>query len=235
MIKYNALEKISEYGQYCLSESYGFGKIYIHFNYKDDYIEINFQKNKSQVILNEMSDLMRYLSSTKEIEENSKYIRKIKNTISQYIANCIVSNPNSSSSIQQKIETICGTDDMSLMKDLVHDFKQCINNYILNKRELILKEMFYERIQYSMTHRAFKELKTCSSKTMDYYVIPLDGDIFTNDVRNMMIVKSCRSNLYCDIVNETLSRIREKIIVPPSSIKYFQLDKVLTEEMIPFV
>lgn len=235
MIKYNVLEKISEHGQYCLSESYGFGKIYILFNYNDDCIEINFQKNKSSVILREMSDLMRYLSSTKEIEENSKYIRKIKSTISQYIANCIVSNPNSSSSIQQKIETICGIDDMSLMKDLVHDFKQCINNYILNKRELILKEIFYERIQYSMPHKTFKELKTCSSKTMDYYVIPLDGDIFTNDVRNMMIVKSCRSNLYCDIVNETLSRIREKIIVPPSSIKYFQLDKVLTEEMIPFV
>ena len=233
MIKYKVLEKITEYGNYILPEKYGYGKTYINFIYENDNIEKKKKKGNRRVNLSEMSDLMSYISCVKEVECNSKYIKKVKSTISSYLSICVLANPNSSSSIQKKIDTICGNNPFS--KDLIHDFKLCLDNYIINKREMILKEIFFERIKYSMPNQSLKDMKGCSSNYLNYFVIPLNGDIFTTDVRNMMLVKSCRLNLFSDIINATLQRIREGNIVPPKDSKYYQLDNVLTEDMIPFV
>lgn len=233
MIKYKVLQKMTEYGNYILPREYGFGRIYINFSYNLDNIEIEFEKNKNRMMFGEMHDLMTYISSVKEDDNNSSNIRKIKNTISSYITTGIISSPNSSASINHKMDTVCGNND--IIKDLKHDIKMCLDNYILNKREMVLKEIFFERIKYSMPHNEFNNIKLCGSNYIDYYVVPLNADIFTTDVRNMMLVKSYRTNLYCDIINETLSRIREGIIVPPNNNKYFQLDNVLKEDMIPFV
>lgn len=233
MIKYKILQKMTEYGKYILPEKYGFGRVYINFAYYKDNIEIEFDKNKNKILFNELCDLMIYISSVKENDKNSSTIRKIKNTIVSYITTNIISNPNSSANIEHKIVSVCGNND--IVKDLKHDIKLCLDNYILNKREMILKDIFFERIKYSMPHNAFNDIKSCGSDNIDYYVIPLDADIFTTDVRNMMLVKSHRTNLYCDIINATLFRIREGIIVPPNDNKYFQLDHTLKEDMIPFV
>lgn len=232
MTKYKILKKNTEYGNYILPEEYGYGKIYINFLYTSDNIEIEFEKSK-KVYLNEMSDYMKYISCNREDNRTENTIKKIKSTISSYTANHIISSLNSSASVEHKLNTLCGNNN--ILKDLIHDLKLCLNNYIINKREIILKDLFFERIKYSMSHQAFKDMKTCESGYIDYYVIPLDADIFTTDVRNMMLVKSYRTNLYCDIVNETLSRIREGIIVPKDGNKYIQLDMVLKEDMIPFV
>ena len=122
------------------------------------------------------------------------------------------------------------------VKILKRDIKNMLYDYLDCRREKLMREKFFSRVAGMNSLSRLKELMSFDSETMYYVVVPRNG-LYTRNVEEMILVKSDPRNGYRNIVKRVTDAIRNNdenfnIFKKEHTI---QLNKELTEDIIPFV
>lgn len=125
------------------------------------------------------------------------------------------------------------TKDYSHMKS---DIRTMIKEFVINRKEYSMRNIFFERVKLTNTSDRLSDLKI-TGKSFGYFVVSKDGTSYTNDVTNMVLVKSDPRNGFLNITERAYRNLRSNhpdfnFMKKDSNA---QLNKQLTEDIIPYV